>query len=158
MFGYCPDTFARKYPRNYVILSIFTLCESFLVGFICSFYDEMIVLTALGLTALIVCSLSLYAIFTKSDFTSCGAFLCMFAFSMIGMGIVYAFYPSDSLALIKCWLGVLLAGLYIIYDTQLIMGDKSYGLQIDDYILGAFMLYVDIIYMFLKILELLGRN
>ena len=117
MFGYYPDTFARKFPLNYIILSFFTVFESFLVGFICSFYDKMIVLTALGLTTLIVVSLSLYAIFTKTDFTSCGAFLCMFAFSLLGMGLVMMAYPIDTLILVKCWLGVLMGGIYIIYDT-----------------------------------------
>ena len=102
---------------NYIILSIFTLCESFVIGFICSFSDKMVVLMALGLTALIVVTLTLYAIFTKTDFTSCGAFLCIFAMSLLAMGILCAFYPNDTMKLIKCWLGVILGGLYIIYDT-----------------------------------------
>ena len=48
-------------------------------------------------------------------------------------------------------------GYYLIYDTQLIMGGKTHSLSLDDYILGAMMIYLDIIIMFLEILKLLAK-
>ena len=48
-------------------------------------------------------------------------------------------------------------GFYIIYDTQLIVGGRKHELSYDDYIIGALMLYVDIIGLFLELLELLNR-
>lgn len=45
---------------------------------------------------------------------------------------------------------------YIVVDTQLIMGGKNKELSLDNYILGAVILYVDIIGLFLKLLQLLG--
>lgn len=47
-------------------------------------------------------------------------------------------------------------GIYLIVDTQLIMGGKQVELAIDEYILAAMMLYIDIIQIFLYILRLLG--
>ena len=57
---------------------------------------------------------------------------------------------------------VILYGFYLIYDTQLIMGGKQHALSMDDYILGALMLYIDIITLFLELLQivaiLFGKN
>ena len=46
--------------------------------------------------------------------------------------------------------------LYIIYDTQIIMGNKQDMIQVDDYILGAFMIYTDIISLFLQLLKIIN--
>lgn len=45
---------------------------------------------------------------------------------------------------------------YILIDTQLVMGGKNKELSLDNYVMGAMILYVDIIGLFLKLLQLLG--
>ena len=50
----------------------------------------------------------------------------------------------------------MLYGIYIIYDTKLIMGGNNFGLELDDYILGAMLIYIDIIILFLRILRILA--
>jgi len=47
---------------------------------------------------------------------------------------------------------------YIIYDTQLILGNRAREFSIDDYILAAMNLYLDIINLFLEILRLFGSR
>ena len=54
-------------------------------------------------------------------------------------------------------MGVILFGIYLVIDTALILQGGKYGLTIDDYILGALILYIDIINLFLFILRLLRR-
>ena len=54
-----------------------------------------------------------------------------------------------------CCFGVLLYSIYLIYDTQLIIGNKENRLDYDDYILGALMLYLDIINLFIYLLQIL---
>lgn len=49
-------------------------------------------------------------------------------------------------------------GIYLIYDTQLIVGGKSHELSVDDYIVGALNLYIDIISIFLDILSILENS
>lgn len=63
------------------------------------------------------------------------------------------------------WLSTLVAGVlavvysvYLLVDTQLILGGRHRQLSLDDHILGAIILYVDIISLFLKILQLLGKK
>jgi FtsH-binding integral membrane protein len=46
-------------------------------------------------------------------------------------------------------------GFYLIYDTQLIVGGKRYELDYDDYIIGALMIYIDIIALFVELLQIL---
>ena len=53
-------------------------------------------------------------------------------------------------------LGVLVYALYLIYDTQLILGNKTFQYNVDDYCLAALNLYIDIIYMFIKILQIIA--
>jgi len=51
--------------------------------------------------------------------------------------------------------GLVLYGVYLIYDTQILMGGKGREMDFDNYILGALQIYVDIVQIFLKILKLL---
>lgn len=52
----------------------------------------------------------------------------------------------------------LVYSLYIIVDTQLILGGKNKELSLDDYVLGSVILYTDIISLFLKLLQILGKK
>ena len=47
---------------------------------------------------------------------------------------------------------------YLIYDTQKIMGGKRVEIGIDDYILASYILYQDIIILFIKLLKILMEN
>ena len=58
-------------------------------------------------------------------------------------------------------ISVLLAAIYTVYlliDTQLIVGGGKHQIQMDDYVMGAAMLYLDIINLFLQILKILGKK
>jgi len=48
--------------------------------------------------------------------------------------------------------------LYLIIDTQLILGGKNKELTLDNYVLGAILLYIDIIGLFLEILKIIGKK
>jgi FtsH-binding integral membrane protein len=74
------------------------------------------------------------------------------------LGLVCMFSSSPFLNNLLCALGVIIFGIYIIIDTQMIIGSHKYGIGMDDYILGALILYIDIIQLFLYILRLLSKN
>ena len=56
--------------------------------------------------------------------------------------------------------GVILFSFYLIYDTQLIIGGKhrQYQFTEDMYILGALTLYLDIINIFIYLLEIMNSK
>jgi FtsH-binding integral membrane protein len=47
---------------------------------------------------------------------------------------------------------------YLLIDTQMILGNREKMVDLDDYLWGATKLYTDIISLFLKILEILGKR
>ena len=53
---------------------------------------------------------------------------------------------------------VVVYGLYLVYDTQLIAGGKSHSLSYDDYIVGTLLLYIDVMMLFLELLRLFGSK
>ena len=55
-----------------------------------------------------------------------------------------------------CILGVLISGFYIVLDLVTLRDNRHFGY--DDYILGALMLYLDIIRMFYYILVLISKK
>ena len=77
---------------------------------------------------------------------------------MIMLGIFSWIAWTPFLHTLYCALGTILFGIYLVIDTQLIVGGRKYSLSMDDYIAGALMLYIDIIQIFLYILSILANN
>ncbi|XP_066300979.1 protein lifeguard 2-like [Branchiostoma lanceolatum] len=156
----CCPTVRRKYPMNVIMLSLFTLAMSYMVGIITSYYDIYSVLMAVGITCLVCFGVSLFAMQTKYDFTGCGGFLfvgvlVLFIFGLIAV-ITFPWVPI--LQTVYAGLGALLFALFLAYDTQLVVGGKRHELSPEEYIAGALQLYLDIVYIFLFILQLVGSR
>lgn len=152
----CCKSIAREVPGNYICLFICTVSLSFIAGIITSQYDPYSVLTAVIITLLVTVSLTLYAVFTKTDFTMCSSFLCiLFTATLLVIILILCSSDNSSLYYFYCWICVIIYGLYLVVDVQLIAGGRRYSLSHEDYIVGALIVYIDIIMLFLKILELL---
>merc|ERR1712107_934309 len=130
------------------------IAESVMVGFICIQYTQRSVLIALAITAIVVLSLTLFACQTSYDFTGMGPYLFCACMVMIAFGFVMMIASlagvSDSsmhgIRLVYAACGALLFSMYIVYDTQLIVGGKhGRKFSIDDYAMAAISLYIDIV-------------
>mmetsp|Transcript_31540 Transcript_31540/g.41769 ORF Transcript_31540/g.41769 Transcript_31540/m.41769 type:complete len:84 (+) Transcript_31540:491-742(+) len=55
-----------------------------------------------------------------------------------------------------CSFIIVIYGLYLIYDVQLIAGGHQHSLSYDEYIVGAMVIYIDIMMLFIELLRLLG--
>jgi FtsH-binding integral membrane protein len=152
MFSCVRDT-ARKFPINYILLFAFTLSMSFYCLIFCAFFDPQDVIAAAILTIAATIGLTVYAIRTKDDFSYLGGLLFCFMFLSI---FTIGFYFWIRATIFWLALGVLVYSLYIIYDTQLIMGNVGIEYSIDDYCFAALNLYIDIIYLFLRILQIIA--
>ena len=152
----CYPKVARSVPLNYILLFVFTLSMSWVVAFISSKFSPKIVATAAVLTALMMIGLTAYACLTRTDFTMLGGFLTAASFVILGM-IFFGIFVTNKFYHAAISAGIiLLMSVYIIYDTQLIVGKNSSKFMIDDYILAALCLYLDIVNLFLNILQLLS--
>ena len=112
------------------------------------------------MTSAVTVALTYYACTTKTDFTMCGGL-----FFILGMALFCLCIASFFLTFVSWWhpfvaaILVVFYGLFLIYDTQLIAGGKKHQLSMDDYIVGALLLYIDIMMLFLELLKLFGdRN
>lgn len=150
-------TASRKVPINYILLGIFTLCQSYMVSAVTTVYDPTTVFIAALLTAAIVLALSIYACTTKTDFTVCGGLLFVCMMVLFVASLLTIFFYNKILSIIISALSVVLFSIYLIYDTQLILGRGQLKLTPDDYIFAAMNLYLDIIRIFLEILKLVGH-
>lgn len=103
-----------------------------------------------------VVSLTLYAIFTKNDFTTAYGILVAFIASTIMFFLFFFIQWTSTSQTLYCSLGIFVFGIYLVIDTQLIVGGRKMALSIDDYVIAALLLYIDIIQLFLYILSLLG--
>jgi FtsH-binding integral membrane protein len=150
-----------------LLLLLFTLSEAYMVSFITTVFAEYrggaIVIVAASMTLgnhlshlAIVVALTLYAMFTRNDFSSGYGILfgVIAPFMMFGIFAWISWIPV--LHSLYCALGACLFSIYLVIDTQLIVGGGRYSLSMDDYVAGAMILYIDIIQIFLFILELLG--
>lgn len=153
----CIPSCRYQSPHNFLCLSLFTLCVSIMVGTVTMQYDTVVVLLAFGATTAITLSLTLFAFQTKIDFTGLGPYLLAFLIGLIFLGIIQIWVKNQLLNTITASIGAVLFSFYIIYDTQLMIGgDHKHSIGPDEYIFAALSLYLDIINLFLYLLQLIG--
>ena len=149
----------NNYPTNYGLLGVFTLSVSYIVAFATLHYQPLIVAEAACLTAAMVVAITIYAATTKTDFSIFGPIFHVFFFITF-MGILLGVICGFVSHLAYCCFGVVLFSFYLLWDVQMIIGGKNtkYKFDEDSHVLAAIVLYLDIINIFLYILEILGRK
>jgi FtsH-binding integral membrane protein len=112
---------------------------------------------AVGLCAAVCLGLTIFAFQTKWDFTVMGGALFVALIILVIFGIVAMIFPGRVLTLIYASCGALLFSVYLVYDTQLMMGGThKYSISPEEYIFAALNLYLDIVNIFLYILTIIG--
>jgi len=104
-------------------------------------------------------SLTYYALTTTTDFTVYGGVLFVLGMGLMlfGLGAYFVGAKHGIVNILYCTAGVIVYGFYLIYDIQLIAGGKTHEYTYDDYVIASVQIYLDIIIMFLKILEILNE-
>ncbi|GAB5033842.1 transmembrane bax inhibitor motif-containing protein 4 [Nannochloropsis oceanica] len=149
--------FKQKHPWNMVLLVAFTLCQSFLVGLICAIYYRQgsgeLVLQAFGITLAIFVGLTAYTYYSDKDFSFLGGFCMAGLIGLIVWGLI-SWLTGWRSTFFYSLFGALLFSALIVYDTWLL--SKRFGPE--QAIIASIMLYLDIINLFLFILQLLGGS
>jgi hypothetical protein len=150
-------------PINFILLGIYTMLQSIVVGIVASAYDSELVGMSAGHTAVALTAITLYSMQPNPqyDLSTIGNTL-LASVSCLILGILSGvMFPQISLGRnIISGLSAIIFALYVAHDTQQIVGGthhkRSYSQK--DYILAAMNLYQDVISMFIRILEILGNN
>ena len=82
----------------------------------------------------------------------------MIFFVVFFFGIFALIFRSSALYIFYCSVMVIVFGFYIIFDTQLIIGNGQWKLSEEDYIVAALIIYIDIVQLFIYLLRILGES
>ena len=154
LFNLCAlFAYKNRHPENIIYLFLFSICQSYLLGTIVLKYSILgsgsIVLCAVFTTMLVFGALSIFVYVNNTETNSVQNFLTMCIVTFIVLFTIGIFIPSIFMSgLISC-VGVFLFSTLIIYDTSNML---TY-MGPDDTIVAVVQLYLDIINLFLYILQ-----
>jgi FtsH-binding integral membrane protein len=126
-------------------------------------YTEASILSTFLTTALMFGAMSLYGYMTKADLTSVGSMSKMVLFGLIIGMLVNMFLKSEQFDYILSGIGVVIFTLLTAYDTQKIkqiarpmLGDQELLGKMT--LIGALVLYLDFVNLFLFLLRFMGQR
>lgn len=146
--------YQKRYPLNLILFFAFTLCESYGISTLSAMYayhgQGLLVLESAGITMGIFMMLTLYVFNSKKDFRFLEPFLFSTLIVIVFMSMITIFFgPLPFFNLVISSVGILLFVGYILYDTSVII--KT--IEPDSALSGAMQLYLDVLNLFLFILE-----
>ncbi len=160
--------FIISFTKNKVVAlvaySLYALLLGILLSSIFVVFEVGSIVYALGVTAAVFGIMALYGYFTKRDLSGFGSVLFMILIGVLILSLVNGLLSLFGAGLdILDWilsyvmLGVIIG--YVAFDVQNIKKAASFGgLPSSLPILLAFNLYTDFIYIFIRLLALIGRE
>ena len=153
----CPMVaYRERHPYNLLLLMGFTLCEAYFLGVVGAEYaskqQDVLLLCSVGWTLAIFAALSGYVHVTKRDMTFLEGGLTVGTLVLVGMALFLALMPQFALGrVLLSGCGVVIFCGYILYDTSTML----HYMTPDDAIMAAVQLYLDIVNLFMCLLQLL---
>ncbi len=122
-------------------------------------YELTSIIYVFGITALIMLIFAAIGYYTNMDLTKIGIYLFMALLGIIICTIINMFVGNETFDLTLTIICLLVFIIYIAYDVQVIKRN-SYMIENEENaaIYGALQLYLDFINIFLRLLELFGKN
>ena len=121
-------------------------------------YPLKTVLYAAGLTLLMTILVTIYSQFMGPEIIVVLGILIIAAILLVVGTIVSWFVHIGWLETAIGILGVIVFSIYLLFDISIIIGNGERAIAIDEYIFAAVILYVDIIQIFLYMLQALGGS
>ena len=149
----------REFPRNIGLTLLFTFGVGIYIAPLMALYSakfpgQHVVEQAAALTLGAFGILTLYAVFSRRDFSAWGGFFSVGLWVLIATSFLNVFFKSS---LASVWLSAgtlfVFSGL-LVFDTWRIVRSGAYGE--DDYVAAAVNIYLDLLNMFVAILNLLS--
>ncbi|KAH7351503.1 hypothetical protein KP509_19G000500 [Ceratopteris richardii] len=145
--------YQQRHPLNLLLLGLFTVSLSLLVGVVCAYTEGKVILEALILTAAVVLGLTLYTFWAARrgyDFNFMGPMLSVALMVLVLFCFIQILFPFGRLAVtIYGAIASIIFSLYIIYDTDNLIKRYDY----DQYIWASVCLYLDILNLFLALVN-----
>jgi len=148
---------AHDFPKNIILTFLFAFVEGVWLAPLLYMSEARapgVVSQAAVLTFAAFGVLSLYALFSKRDFSAWGSFLMVGVVVLLVAMIVNAFVASAAAGIWLAAVGVMIFSGLLVFDTWRLL--RSGQLGQDDYVLATVSIYLDLLNMFLFILRLLS--
>lgn len=147
----------RSYPRNVILTLLFTFIVGVWLAPMMLYYLRMQpgVLAEAGLLTFSTFGvLTLYAAFSRRDFSAWGGFFVTGLWVLVATMVVGFFVPSIGGSLWVSAIGVFIFSGLLVFDTWRITRSGQFGDQ--DYVVAAVTIYLDLLNLFLFILSLVS--
>lgn len=145
--------------------ALYAVLNGVMMSFVFLAYTGTVIFQAFAVAAGMFAVMSLWAVSTKKDLSGWGHYLFMGLIGLIVAGVVGMFIGGESYQLLYSAVGVILFTALTAYNTQMIkkMSDGMSGdVGESDFvrlsIIGALMLYLNFLNMFLFLLRIFGRR
>lgn len=152
----CCRPFWKKVPHNYIILFLFTFSTSYILCFMCVIVSKMAVLIASISTACLVIGISIFSVCTERDLTAKIALIIYLPIAGLLIVVFASAFPVYITQLFVSLFIVMIFGIYLVYDIQKLKGKFEDAYSIDDYIIAALEIYVDVVFIFKELLIVIG--
>ena len=139
-----------------ILLSVFTLCQSYILGIMCTAYNPVALLSALCLTSITTGTLTVYVYVNKHKDFSWTIPMLLSGSACFIMLIVFTWIFGITMFtnVVLGTFGSLLFSIYLVWDTHYILTRYTP----EDFILASLNLYLDIINLFMSFLRLMSSR
>ncbi len=146
-----------------ILFCLYALLTGVSLGIVFLAYTEESIASTFFVTAGTFGAMSLFGYFTKRDLSAWGRYLLMTLLGIIIASVVNIFMNSTKVMWITTYIGVVVFVLLTAYDTQKIKNMLANSGEVNEGSLklalyGSFMLYLDFINLFLKLLKIMGKR
>ena len=150
----CFRQVARTVPINYIALGLYTLFDTGAVVCFAAWFDIINVVFCMGAAILMFICLTLISCFTKQKPKWWAIIIPTCFFATIPLLFMMIFFWTYWVGIIVSCILLVITCIYVVFDVYLIT--SKHGLEYDDYVLGALLLYMDMIQLFILLLMLVG--
>lgn len=148
----CYDIF-KSFPMNYILLVLFSCSSSYLVTNSIAFVDSNTLALATGITCIDVFGILLISLF--ADISSYYNYLYISLISLVSLSLINLFIFSTFLQMIICGFGSTLFSCLLLYDINQVTSSDNKIYFKEDFIIASINIYLDILNIFLYILQCL---
>lgn len=144
-------------PWNYVVLALFTVSTGYSLGVVAASYSPAAVATALSLTASATAAMAALAFLLRNrDLSLFGLGLVAAGWVFLGALLATSFLGAAGSGVAIGAIGAMLFCAYALFDIWLMIQHR--GLGLDEHLLAAMTVYLDVINLFVWLLTLVGGS
>lgn len=147
--------------NTYLQLAVFTFFETMVVCAASVMYGQDVVVMALLATFGIVSGLGIYAMTTRTNYTGYMGFLFSCLSCLLLMSLLNILLGSQIVRIFELYAGTLLFFGYIVFDVQYYLTEHANKRLLNDedlHIEAALNIYLDVINIFLRLMEIISSN